>query len=50
MVFFCLFEGVNEEEGCTIRAMVGSESMLGWVQGVVCFPGVSDAIREDTGS
>ena len=48
MGFFCLFEGVNEEEGCTIRAMVGFESMLRGVQEVVCFPGVLDAMREDT--
>ena len=47
--FFCVFQGVDEEEWGTIRAMVGAESVLGRVEKLVCFPGVADAVCQYAG-
>ena len=48
-VFFGLFQGVNEEETGTVRAMVGAESVLEGVEEVVGFPGVADAVCQYAG-
>ena len=47
--FFCVFQGVDEEEGGTIRAMVGAESVLKGVKKIVGFPGVADAMCQYAG-
>ena len=47
--FFGVFKCVDKEEGGAVSAVVGAESMLGWVEHVLGFPCGADAVGEYAG-
>ena len=47
MGFLGVFKCMNQKKRCAVSAMLGTESVLGWIEHVEVLPGVSDAMSED---